>query len=171
MSLYVVQVAGGKEASVERLIKRYVQDGLITECFIPRVEVMWRYKGEWTKRELSLIPGYLFIDTPNVGKLAEELRHVPAFTRLLGNDNAFIPLDEDEIAWLNAFTDMGDRVVKMSEGIIEGDKVIILNGPLRNHEAMITKIDRHKRSALIAIPMFGRVKTVRIGLEIVRKRV
>lgn len=35
----------------------------------------------------------------------------------------------------------------MSEGIIEGDRVIVTRGPLRDLEASIIKIDRHKRLA------------------------
>ena len=62
------------------------------------------------------------------------------------------------------------RVVGMSTGVIEGDKVLVLNGPLMNHEGLIRKIDRHKRMAYLEIEILGRMKTVKIGLEIVAKR-
>lgn len=170
MALYVIQVAGGQESRVVELISKFVSQGLVEECFIPRYEIMRRMRGAWHKRTEMLVPGYIFVDSKNVGQLSLELRRVPAFTRLLGNDDRFIPLTGDEIAWLNAFTNVGDRVVKMSEGVIEGDKVIVLNGPLMNHEGMISKVDRHRRIAYLDMSIMGRTKTIKVGLEIVKKR-
>ena len=170
MALYVIQVAGGKEGRVAEMISKYISEGLVKECFIPRYEIMRRYKGEWHKRVESLVPGYLFVECKDVERLSEELRSVPAFTRLLGNDDRFIPLTDHETHWLNAFTDVGKRTVEMSEGVIEGDKVIVLNGPLMNHEGLISKIDRHKRIAYLDMPMMGRTKSIKVGLEIVSKR-
>ena len=170
MALYVLQVIGGQESRVSEMISSYVSSGVVRECFIPRYEAMHRVRGVWKRRCEMLVPGYLFVDCDDAGVLSEQLQRIPAFTRLLGNDNTFIPLTAEETCWLNAFTDMGDRVIKMSEGIIEGDKVIVLKGPLMGHEGMISKIDRHRRIAYLDVHILGRTKTVKVGLEIVNKR-
>lgn len=167
---YVVQTVGGREKRARSLMDKLVDGTVLTEAFIPQRRVMHRVKGEWKPVDEVLLPGYLFVRTPNVGRLSRELRSVPAFTRLLGNDDRFIPLNRNEIAFLNAFTKEGDRTIDMSEGVIEGDQVIILNGPLMDHEGLIKKVDRHKRVAYLNVQMFGRVKTVKVGLEIVQKR-
>ena len=73
------------------------------------------------------------------------------------------------MAWLNAFTGNDCRVIEMSEGIVEGSKVVVLRGPLMGHEAEIKRVDRHRRTAELEICMFGRVKTIRLGLEIISK--
>ena len=62
-----------------------------------------------------------------------------------------------------------EQVVRMSEGIIEGEKVHVTDGPLQGMEGYIRKIDRHKRKAYLEISMFGRIQSVQIGLEIVKK--
>lgn len=170
MSLYVIQVAGGKEAQVEDMVLRYVPDGLIDECFVPRYAAARRIRGEWHTRKALLVPGYLFVETRDVEALAYELRRVPAFTKLLGNDEKFIPLDTQETRWLNAFTEAGKRVVEMSTGIMEGDHVVVLAGPLMGYESTITKIDRHRRQAYVSLTICGREKQVKVGLEIVSKR-
>ena len=126
---------------------------------------MRRWKGEWHKRTERLTPGYLYVETSDVEKLALQLRRVPAFAKLLGNNEVFIPLNNDEVAWLNAFTGNDRRVIEMSEGIMEGSKVIVLRGPLMGHEAEIKRVDRHRRTAELEIRMLGRVKTIRLGLE------
>lgn len=82
-----------------------------------------------------------------------------------------------EMQWLtlrqekchNTFAGNDRRVIEMSEGIVEGDKVIVLRGPLRGHEAEIKRIDRHRRMAELGVSMLGRMKTIRLGLEIISK--
>lgn len=169
MRIYAIQVGSGQEAKVEELIRRFVHESVIGEIFVPRFETMRRWKGEWHKRAERLAPGYLFVETHDAEKLALQLRRVPAFTKVLGNNEVFIPLNDEEVAWLNAFTGGDRRVIEMSEGIVEGDKVIVLRGPLRGHEAEIKRIDRHRRMAELEVSMLGRMKTIRLGLEIISK--
>lgn len=169
MRIYAIQVASGQEAKVEELIRRFVDKSMIGEIFVPRFESMRRWKGEWHKRTECLTPGYLYVETSDAEKLALQLRSVPAFTKLLGNNEVFIPLNDDEVAWLNAFTGNDRRVIEMSEGIVEGSKVIVLRGPLRGHEAEIKRVDRHRRIAELEVSMLGRMKTIRLGLEIISK--
>lgn len=168
MHIYAIQVGSGQEAKVEELIRCFIDESVIGEIFVPRFEVMRRWKGEWHKRT-EVSPGYLYVETSDVEKLSLQLRRVPAFTKLLGNNEVFIPLNNDEVAWLNAFTGNDRRVIEMSEGIVEGSKVVVLRGPLMGHEAEIKRIDRHRRTAELEIHMLGRVKTIRLGLEIVSK--
>lgn len=94
---------------------------------------------------------------------------MPAFTKVLGNNEVFIPLNDEEVARLNAFTGGDRRAIEMSEGIVEGSKVIVLRGPLVGHEAEIKRIDRHRRMAELEVSMLGRMKTIQLGLEIVSK--
>ena len=59
--------------------------------------------------------------------------------------------------------------MKMSTGVIEGDEVVVLNGPLMGRTSLIKKIDRHKRLAYLELEMLGRKKTIKVGLEIIAK--
>ena len=167
---YVVQTMSGQEGQVKNFIAKTVEPGLVQEAFIPRYEVMKRVKGLWCKRVEVLMPGYVFVVTKSPSKLKAQLRGVPRFTRLLGNDDMFTPLDDRDIAFINAFTSLENRTVEMSTGVVEGDDVIILNGPLMGRAGWIKKIDRHKRLAYLEVEMLGRTTTVKLGLEIVAKR-
>lgn len=170
MAFYAVQVVGGQEASAKELIERFGK-GTIAEVFVPAREVMKHMRGEWRRTTEVLFPGYLFIETDTPEAAAEALRQTPAFTRLLGTtDSDFVPLRDDELTWLEVFTNAKTHVVEMSRGVIEGDKAIVVEGPLKGFEALIKKIDRHKRLAYMDMNMFGVSGTVRVGLEIVRKR-
>ena len=61
------------------------------------------------------------------------------------------------------------KTIMSNNGILENEKVVVLEGPLKGREGLIRKIDRHKRLAWLEIEMFGRKTKFEVGLEIVRK--
>lgn len=167
---YVVQTMAGREFAVCRLIEGLSTDDILDECFVPQYEMQKRFCGEWRTCAATLFPGYLIVVTDCVDKLAARLRRTPAFARILSNDGGFIPLERDEVAWIDAFTERGHRTVSASEGVIEGDRIVVLKGPLVGREGWIKKVNRRKRTAYLEIDMFGRTIQTKIGLGIVRKK-
>ena len=167
---YVVQTMAGREFAVQRQIEQFASDDVLDECFVPQYEVQKHLRGEWRTCTAVLFPGYLIVVTDRVDELEAQLRRVPAFARVLSNDGGFVPLERDEVAWIDAFTEKGHRTVGVSEGVIEGDRIIVLKGPLVGREGWIRKINRRKRTAYLEIEMFGRTIQTKIGLGIVRKR-
>ena len=166
---YVGQVLAGKEAATLSQCRKLVDGSVLHESFVPEYETMWKTSAGWHPERRLLFPGYLFFVTDNVEALAAGLAKVPNRVRILGDEeNSFMALSDAERGWFLAFIDQ-DRVVRMSEGIIENDEVKITKGPLMGKEARIKKIDRHKRTAFVEVTMFGRKTTAKVGLEIVRK--
>lgn len=49
------------------------------------------------------------------------------------------------------------KVLEISEGIIEDDKIIVTKGPLLGMEGFIRKFDKHRRNAWIEIDMFEKL--------------
>ena len=139
MGVYVIQVVGGQETRAVELIAR-VACNAVRECFVPRREVMRRADGAWHKRCERLFPGYVFVQADDPLKVQQLLRTVPTFTRMLGSaGDTFLPLTRDEVTWINIHTN-ADTMVEMSEGVIEGDRVVVTSGPLKGHEASISRI-------------------------------
>jgi hypothetical protein len=79
-------------------------------------------------------------------------------------------LNSGDVALLSALTRSGNRVIKMSEGIIQDGKLIVSKGPLMAHTNWINKIDRHKRLALLYAETLGSQTKFKVGLEITSKR-
>ncbi|MFR3450956.1 MAG: antiterminator LoaP [Collinsella sp.] len=170
MGVFVVQVISGQEDRAAALIAKLAQ-GAVEDCFVPKREVAHRKSGQWHRILEKLFPGYVFVRTSASKRAREVLGRVPAFTRMLTSaGDTCLPLTADEVAWINATTNMDTHVMEMSEGVIEGDRVVVIRGPLKGREASITRVDRHKRLAWVDMNMFGRNKTIRVGLEIVSKR-
>lgn len=170
MGVFVIQVISGQEDRAAALIAKLAQ-GAVEDCFVPKREVAHRKSGQWHRILEKLFPGYVFVRTSAPKRSREVLGRVPAFTRMLTSaGDTCLPLTADEVAWINATTNMDTHVMEMSEGVIEGDRVVVIRGPLKGREASITRVDRHKRLAWVDMNMFGRNKTIRVGLEIVSKR-
>ncbi len=170
VGIHVVQVAGGQEAKAVEMITSLARES-VEDCFIPMREVVRQQEGKWHRKLEKLFPGYVFVQTADPELIRKTLRQIPAFTRMLTSaGDMCLPLSADEVVWINANTSADTRVMEMSEGIIEGDRVMVTSGPLKGHEASIARIDRHKRLAWVDMGMFGRGKMIRVGLEVVSKR-
>lgn len=163
MGVFVVQVIGGQEDQAAALIAKIAQ-GAVEDCFVPKREVAHRKSGQWHRILEKLFPGYVFVRTSAPEQVREVLGRVPAFTRMLTSaGDTCLPLTADEVAWINATTNVDTHVMKMSKGVIEGDRVMVTRGPLKGHEALIARIDRHKRLAWVDMDMFGRQKRFELG--------
>lgn len=167
---YVVQVMTGRESHLRELICREVGREVLSECFIPSFEVQKKIRGAWRTVRSTLFPGYVFVVTGDIEALKHRLRQVPAFARLLTVGESFVALEASERAWLAAFTAAGERVIPMSVGVVEGDRIVVTRGPLMGHEGWIVNVNRRKSLAFIQVEMFGRKIETKIGLGIVRKQ-
>ena len=104
-------------------------------------------------------------------RLYQALKQIPDLTKMLGRDKKEIfSLPEDEVVFLQSFGEE-DQIVDLSVGCIEGDQIIVENGPLKGKEGLIRRIDRHKRIAEIEIEFLGEKRKAKVGLEIVRKTI
>ena len=59
--------------------------------------------------------------------------------------------------------------IEASTGFIEGDSVIITDGPFIGHECIIKEIHPRKQQAIIEIDFMGGGRRIAIGLEIIEK--
>lgn len=183
---YVVQVPTGREEYMCRLIRRVAEElgsvaerdsevircdeRVLGECFIPTCAFERKRRGEWHTVRLPLFPGYVVVDSRDVDALDQMLRRVPEFTLVLKMGDAFTPLDPAEVTWIKTFSDPETHSVEMSVGVMEGDKVHVMSGPLKGHEGEIKEVNRRKGVALLEVHMFGRTMTAKVGLAIVAKR-
>lgn len=167
---YVLQVRTGTEENIRTQCRNNIPEAVLTRCFIPYYEEKRRIRGTWTVIRKVLFPGYVFAVTDRPDDLHQSLKQVIGLTKLIGTGQEIVPLTEEE---KNFLEELGgeEQVMAMSEGIIEGDQVIVTKGPLKGKEGMIRKIDRHKRKVWLEVKIFGKMQRVEAGLEIVAKNV
>ena len=61
-------------------------------------------------------------------------------------------------------------MARYSEGYLEGEKLVVTSGALKDYEGRIKKILRHKRLVVLEVPLLGRSVEVTLGLGVVGKR-
>ena len=171
---YVMQVVTGTEDKVEEQVKVMVGKELYDSCFHPMRRMKKKFRGEWREVREKLLPGYVFIVSDHVQELYQELKHMPAFTRMLGKDaEQFIPLSKEEVEWLTRIMrTAGDGMeVGLSQvSVSEDDVITILSGPLKSMEGYIRKIDLHRRIAKVEVEFMNRKTVIHLGIEMVGKK-
>lgn len=175
---YAVWVRTGQEEKVLALCKKMLRDreeGTVEggskayeQCFLPRYERVRKLDGKWVRRKEVLFPGYLFFISENVEELVRRLKDIPEFTKVLGDEQEPVALYPHEVEFLQKYTNK-DKVLEMSLGFIEGDRLVVTEGPLKDYQGKIVHIDRHKRLATLELEFFGRTVRMKVGAEVVRK--
>lgn len=167
---YAVWTSTGSEQKLCSWITEFVSHDLYEVVFVPMIEKNLKIKGEWKTIQKPLFPGYMFVETDGkrIVELYKKLKQSEQFSVILSSDGKYSPIGEEETYLIdNAYKNSG--ILGSSIGVIEGDSIKILSGPLTGLEGAIRSIDRHKRIASIEIIMFGRTSKINIGLEIISK--
>ena len=165
---YVIQVITGEEKKTVDICRFIIKQGINHEFFVPETDRMKKYRGQWHKIRKPMFPGYVFISSDNIEEIYEELKRVPKLTKILQTDKTITPISEKEEQLIKNLTNE-EHIAEMSVGYIEGAKLIVETGPLEGKEALVKKIDRHKRVAVLLVEMFGSSTEVTMGLEVLRK--
>ena len=183
---YVVQVLTGHEGQACEAIARTcaqaealqaaehpelgVREPLLQECFSPTFTHRLKFHGEWRDVQRPLIPGYVIAVTADPDKLRQLLRATPGFTKLLVFGETYQPLRDEERGWIEAATRPQERVVPISVGYREGDSLVVTEGPLKGHEALVKRIIRKKSLAVLELHAGGKRITATVGLAVLPKR-
>lgn len=166
---YVIQVRSKAEERIKKICEMMISEEILTEAFIPKNKRLKKMNGKWNEVEEILFSGYVFLVSDHPDELYLELKKVPDLTKMLGHiENEIYPLYDEEVEFLKSFSD-NNHVVEVSTGFIENEIVRITQGPLKGREGIITKIDRHKRMAIIEVELFGKTTQAKVGLEIISK--
>ena len=167
---YVIWTLTGKEEIVrDELYAQIGRDNCKAIHILTR-ERKQKFRGEWQMRKEKLFPGYLLMDLApeQVEPVRTALWKVTEHAKVIKSGDDLYPIREDEERFLRRMT--GDTTnVAVSIGVIEGDQIVVKEGPLVGLEGKIKRIDRHKRMAILEVELFNRVSEMKVGLEIVEK--
>lgn len=173
---YVMQAVSGQENRTVRLLERMISSENLEQCFIPMRRLRKKFRGTWNEVTEKLFPGYVFLVTERPQLLYEELREVPALTKILGKcGEYFTPLPAGETELLlkmqKSQKDQNCRekgiTMEISQIAMEEERRIrVISGPLQNMEGQIKRLNLHKRIAEVEMEFMGGMRTVYMGIEI-----
>ncbi len=166
---YVLFVMGGYEEKVKDTLIREGYD-----AFLPKKVILYRKERRYIRQEKLMFPGYVFVESEqDYVSFDSAIRilkmKITGILRNLKYDNeGTTPLTSQEVQLLERLLGK-KKVVEHSIGVIEGDKIIITEGPLMGFESQIVHIDRHKRLATLELDMLGDKRLTKVSLEIISK--
>ncbi len=129
-----------------RCIKRRLDDVGI-ECYLPIQTVERIYKGKKRHIETPLIPNVIFIRAEAqecfniINELSLPMRYVTDRT-----SHRPIPIMDKQMDDFRFLTEMPDECITLiNHSLTEGDRVRVINGPMKGIEGELIRIKGHKR--------------------------
>ena len=159
---YVVQTMSGEEEKFKKTYETINNNSVMCNLFIPLIELKKRYHQKWNSVKKIMFPGYVFVETEQIEKFAEKMQDVKCFSKLLKAEDKILTVTEEEKHFLESIMDE-NYCVNYSQGFIVGENVVITEGVLRNKNALIRKVDHHRRIAMLDVNIFGRRTPVEVG--------
>lgn len=174
---YVMQVILGQENRTALLAEKMISQEILENSFVPMRRLRKKFHGEWHEVREKLFPGYVFLMSEQPRVLYEELKKIPAMTKVLGRSKEyFTPLSAEDVRMLEklqtgtGIREYGYLEVEISRiAVEEGNEIRILSGPLKNLEGQVKKVNLHKRIAAVEVEFMGNRSLVHLGVEMVKR--
>jgi transcription antitermination factor NusG len=104
--------------------------GKSIEAFLPKAQVMSKRKDRRKKILIPLLPGYVFVHFDMNPEVYWDIVKTVGVVRMIGFEGKPVPVREDEVSSLMILNGT-DRTVHNRSYMQEGDRVMIMEGPLK----------------------------------------
>ncbi|ADD02003.1 NusG antitermination factor [Thermoanaerobacter mathranii subsp. mathranii str. A3] len=161
---YVIFTRGGFENKVKDIIQNCFKEEV--KLLVPKRKIIERVKGQPVEKIKLLFPGYVFVNAEMSDELYYKMSEVLKRGVFLkeGKRPAFVR--EEEMKIILSLIKNSD-LIDVSKGIMEGERVKIIEGPLKGYEGLIKKIDKRKKRAKVMLSIAGELKSVDLAIEVI----
>ncbi|MBW1682957.1 MAG: UpxY family transcription antiterminator [Deltaproteobacteria bacterium] len=135
--------------------------GKSIEAFLPRVQVMSRRKDRRMKIFVPMLPGYVFVRTLLRPEEYYPILKTPGVVRMISFKGKPVPAREDEIASL-MILDGTDRTVQNRQYMKRGDRVMIMEGPLKGLVGFYLRHKGQSDKVVVSVELLRRSLAVEI---------
>ena len=136
--------------------------------FVMMAERMFKQHGEWKLIEDVAFQKYIFAETEDTDDFRIRLKKVRETAKMLGVDGEIVPIGEDEEELLKSLGGE-EHIIRNSQGVVEGDRLIVTKGSLKGREGDVIGIDRHHRTVTLGVKLMGHIVPTTVGCEVVKK--
>ena len=174
---YIVQLVAGNEEKVKNEIEKRVFEKKLSdffdEVFIPKLKKDEKDSIKDNKLNfidsMGMFPGYILVKIEATLEMLFLIQSVDKVIKFLGGNNP-TPLEEKEFNKILSQINGEEKVVHKVEQDFEiGREVDILSGPFINFVGKINFIDEEKKRLTVMISIFGRLTSVDISFDQVKK--
>lgn len=165
---YAIFVETGHEENFERLVKVLYPDENI-EILIPKRKLIERRQGKTCEVIKKLFPGYVLVRTVMDTEIYYKLSQIPRVYGILKDECEPVPIREEEMAVILALISSGDTI-DFSELYREGERIVVISGPLKGMEGIIEKVNARKKRVKVRLQFLGQEKRVDLGAHLIDKK-
>ncbi|KAF6582996.1 MULTISPECIES: antiterminator LoaP [Paenibacillus] len=173
MPWYALFIENGKEEIVQRFIRMYFTESSLISI-VPRRKIPEKKEGIMVNSLRLLFPGYILIKTDMTEEIYYTLNKIPCLYKIVSQGCHYSKKEGFHLSTISdAEIDLIQQLINENEVIdysqiyVEGSKVTVQSGPLTGLEAIIKKIDKHKKRAKIRLNFMKSERTVDVGIEII----
>lgn len=168
---YAIHTYSGYENAVARNLKQRIDSlGMETQIFdvvVPTEKKIRVKGGKRVTEEERIYPGYVLVDMIVNDESWYIVRNTPRVTGFVGSGTQPVPLSHAEYEALMKRMDTGG--VKHNIDLVQGDMVIITDGPFKDLEGKVGEVDESSGRVKVLVSMFGRETPVELDFLQVKK--
>ncbi|MBR5419952.1 MAG: hypothetical protein IK115_02260 [Lachnospiraceae bacterium] len=163
---YVIWTETGKEDDAAKELAEHLSPEIYRGCWVPkRVERQKRH-GALVNVEKALFPGYFFLDCDDPLPVITIMHRLERFRLLLKSGDCYQPISREDEQLIRRLTDRNGKLnvslIRVNEGQLR-----VVDGPLKNLEQYITKLNLHKRKVLVEMELFDQKHSFWAAVEII----
>lgn len=135
--------------------------GKSIEAFLPQVQVISRRKDRHKKIYVPLLPGYVFVRFDMEPETYWDIIKTTGVVRMVSFRGGPVPANDEEVASL-MILDGTDRTVQNRAYIRKGDKVMIMEGPLKGLVGFFLRRKGQTDKVVVSVELLKRSLAVEI---------
>jgi len=168
---YAVHTYSGYEDAVARNLRQRVESlGMQDKIFniiVPKEKKIKIKAGKRVELEEKIYPGYVLVDMMVTDDSWYVVRNTPRVTGFVGSGVQPVPVAKAEVDAL--FARMQTDTTKHNIELEIGEAVRISDGPFKDFEGKINKVDEERGKIEVLVAMFGRETPVELDFLQVHK--
>lgn len=163
---YALFVLTGEEENVKRRLQ-YKFQGKNLKFIVPKRRLVERKDGEWQAKIRILFPGYVLLNGLVDVEDYYDLKGTPGLVTILKSKHEPLEISEQEINIISRLI-CNDEIIGSSSVFIEGDRIIVKDGPLLGMDGIIESINKRKGRAKVRIDFIGGPRIVELSVSIMQ---
>jgi transcription antitermination factor NusG len=135
--------------------------GKSIEAFVPKIQVISRRKDRRKKILIPLLPGYVFVHFDMTPEVYWDIIKTTGVVRMVSFRGEPVPARDEEVASL-MILDGTDRTVQNRTYINKGDRVTIMEGPLKGLVGFYLRHKGQSRKVVVSVELLQRSLAVEL---------
>ncbi len=168
---YVIHTYAGYENAVARNLRQRIESlGMQNKIFdvvVPTEKKIKVKGGKRIEEEEKIYPGYILVDMIVTDDSWYVVRNTPRVTGFVGSGVYPVPVAKAELEQLMGR--MKTDTVKHNIDLDTDDQVVIGDGPFKDLEGKVSKVDEDRGKVTVLVNMFGRETPVELDFLQIRK--